>query len=144
MQCGVYPFYCKKGETACVCVRYRYWDCQCVTLCEFEAVIFRIFFVWVLCVCSAFKDKLVKIPNWELVSDWREVQRGRDREGERRKRQGQREERGKKRAGESHQESRSCGAPDLERLTVVWCCFHLQIIAPIVVCFSPSCLPMVL
>ena len=36
------------------------------------------------------------------------------------------------------------GAPDLERLTVVWCCFHLRIIAPIVVCFSPSCLPMVL
>src|SRR4029434_1205391 len=34
------------------------------------------------------------------------------------------------------------GAPDLERLTVVWCCFHLRIIAPIVVCFSPSCLPM--
>src|SRR4029434_2660229 len=32
------------------------------------------------------------------------------------------------------------GAPDLERLTVVWCCFHLRI----VVCFSPSCLPMVL
>src|SRR4029434_6145292 len=36
------------------------------------------------------------------------------------------------------------GAPDLERLTVVWCCFHLRIIAPIVVCFSASCLPMVL
>src|SRR4029434_1024826 len=36
------------------------------------------------------------------------------------------------------------GAPDLERLTVVRCCFHLRIIAPIVVCFSPSCLPMVL
>src|SRR4029434_6977043 len=36
------------------------------------------------------------------------------------------------------------GAPDLERLTVVWCCFHLRIIAQIVVCFSPSCLPMVL
>src|SRR4029434_10053560 len=36
------------------------------------------------------------------------------------------------------------GAPDLERWTVVWCCFHLRIIAPIVVCFSPSCLPMVL
>src|SRR4029434_7061299 len=36
------------------------------------------------------------------------------------------------------------GAPDLERLTVVWCCFHLRIIAPIVVRFSPSCLPMVL
>src|SRR4029434_4389846 len=36
------------------------------------------------------------------------------------------------------------GAPDLERWTVVWCCFHLRIIAPIVVCFSPSCLPIVL
>src|SRR4029434_3186925 len=36
------------------------------------------------------------------------------------------------------------GAPDLERWTVVWCCFHLRIITPIVVCFSPSCLPMVL
>src|SRR4029434_976281 len=36
------------------------------------------------------------------------------------------------------------GAPDLERLTVGWCCFHLRIIAPIVVCFSPSCLSMVL
>src|SRR4029434_363553 len=36
------------------------------------------------------------------------------------------------------------GALDLERLTVVCCCFHLRIIAPIVVCFSPSCLPMVL
>src|SRR4029434_11031978 len=36
------------------------------------------------------------------------------------------------------------GAPDLERLTAVWCCFHLRIITPIVVCFSPSCLPMVL
>ena len=36
------------------------------------------------------------------------------------------------------------GAPDLERLTNVWCCFHLRIIAPIVVCFSPSCFPMVL
>src|SRR4029434_4424400 len=36
------------------------------------------------------------------------------------------------------------GAPDPERLTVVWYCFHLRIIAPIVVCFSPSCLPMVL
>src|SRR4029434_11031490 len=35
-------------------------------------------------------------------------------------------------------------SPDLERWTVVWCCFHLRIIAPIVVCFSPSCLPMVL
>src|SRR4029434_8329408 len=34
------------------------------------------------------------------------------------------------------------GAPDLERLTVVWCCLHLRIIAPIVVRFSPSCLPM--
>src|SRR4029434_3786288 len=36
------------------------------------------------------------------------------------------------------------GAPDLERLTVVWCYFHLRIITPIVVSFSPSCLPMVL
>src|SRR4029434_471296 len=36
------------------------------------------------------------------------------------------------------------GAPDRGRLTVVWCCFHLLIIAPTVVCFSPSCLPMVL
>src|SRR4029434_397441 len=36
------------------------------------------------------------------------------------------------------------GAPDLERWTVVWCCFHLRIIAPIVVCFSPSFQPMVL
>src|SRR4029434_2763912 len=36
------------------------------------------------------------------------------------------------------------GAPDLERWTVVWCCCHLRIIAPIVVCFLPSCLPMVL
>src|SRR4029434_9040037 len=37
-----------------------------------------------------------------------------------------------------------CGAPDIERCRVVWCCFHLRIIAPTVVCFSPSCLPMVL
>src|SRR4029434_1548398 len=36
------------------------------------------------------------------------------------------------------------GAPDRGRLTVVWCCFHLRIIAPTVVCFSPSCLTMVL
>src|SRR4029434_9457591 len=36
------------------------------------------------------------------------------------------------------------GAPDQGRLTVVWCCFHLRIIAPTVVCFSPSCLSMVL
>src|SRR4029434_9721808 len=35
------------------------------------------------------------------------------------------------------------GAPDLERLTVVWCCFHLRIIAPSAVCSSPRCLPMV-
>src|SRR4029434_2735196 len=34
--------------------------------------------------------------------------------------------------------------PTVERWTVVWCCFHLRIIAPIVVCFSSSCLPMVL
>src|SRR4029434_3261906 len=33
------------------------------------------------------------------------------------------------------------GAPDRGRLAVVWCCFHLLIIAPTVVCFSPSCLP---
>src|SRR4029434_629338 len=36
------------------------------------------------------------------------------------------------------------GAPDRGQLTVVWCCFHLLIITPTVVCFSPSCLPMVL
>ena len=33
------------------------------------------------------------------------------------------------------------GAPDRERLTVVWCCFNLRIIAPIVVvCFSTKLL----
>src|SRR4029434_5421260 len=38
----------------------------------------------------------------------------------------------------------SHGAPDRGRLTVVWCCLHLRIIAPTVVCFSPSFLLMVL
>ncbi len=32
------------------------------------------------------------------------------------------------------------GAPDRGRLTVILCCFHLWIIAPTVVTFSPSCL----
>ncbi len=36
------------------------------------------------------------------------------------------------------------GAPDRGRLTVILCFFHLQIIAPTVVTFSPSCLAMVL
>ncbi len=36
------------------------------------------------------------------------------------------------------------GAPDRGRLTVILCYFHLWIIAPTVVTFSPSCLAMVL
>ncbi len=36
------------------------------------------------------------------------------------------------------------GAPDRGRLTVILCFFHLWIIAPTVVTFSPSCLAMVL
>ncbi len=36
------------------------------------------------------------------------------------------------------------GAPDRGRLTVILCFFHLRIIAPTVVTFSPSCLAMVL
>ncbi len=36
------------------------------------------------------------------------------------------------------------GAPDRGRLTVILCFFHLRIIAPPVVTFSPSCLAMVL
>ncbi len=36
------------------------------------------------------------------------------------------------------------GVPDRGRLTVILCFFHLRIIAPTVVTFSPSCLAMVL
>ncbi len=36
------------------------------------------------------------------------------------------------------------GAPDRGRLTVILCFFHLRIIAPTVVTFSPSCLGMAL
>ncbi len=36
------------------------------------------------------------------------------------------------------------GAPDRRRLTVILCFFHLRIITPTVVTFSPSCLAMVL